>query len=184
MASEQIGVPAQDTSIAAHRLSLSARHWLQLHHWQGQLNAADQWHAELPVLLLDRCWLRLKSVSVGQLVIQLPPDTSAEAPELVRYRQWLEAGQSSWEAQLHCWQEFGSPACHQALQRHWQQLEQGTRGWTMDVYLQLLRDYRRQMEETGDRKLPLIVLGRPDSDEPHRLVWLHGYRQSIGHTCA
>lgn len=38
------------------------------------------WHGELPVLLLERCWLRLEVVPVRRLAQVLPPDASPEAP--------------------------------------------------------------------------------------------------------
>ena len=74
-----------------------------------QLMAQQQqertWHGDLPVLLLDRCWLRLQVVTVQRLARTLPPDTSAEAPELVRYRTLLQQGHTELEAQEQCWQE-------------------------------------------------------------------------------
>ena len=62
------------------------------------------WHADLPVLILERCWLRLQSVSVADLAGVLPPDSSAEAPELVRFRELLQQGLDHLEAEEVCWQ--------------------------------------------------------------------------------
>jgi hypothetical protein len=56
------------------------------------LQSSDHWHGGLPVLVLDRCWLRLEAIAVEELANKLPPDTSREAPELSRYSQLIEAG--------------------------------------------------------------------------------------------
>ena len=90
---------------------LTLRQQAQLLDWAVELQAAPNWVGNLPVALLERCWLRLRRISLEQLALVLPPDASAEAPELVRYRAWIAAGQPAWSAQLRCWQEFGQPAC-------------------------------------------------------------------------
>ena len=79
------------------------------------LQQEQRWHGGLPVLLLDRCWLRLDSVRIDQLASRLPPDSSREAPELALYRELLAAGQQGWQAQQQCWQEFGGEACREAV---------------------------------------------------------------------
>ncbi len=146
---------------------------------QGHL----QWHRELPVVLLDRCWLRLQVVSIEHLCGVLPPDSSGDAPELVRFRELLRAGQDSLEAQEQCWQEFGREPCSQALRRFWSAQEQGNRGWTLQVYLDWLQRYRLGIEAEGPKPLPVIVLARPFSNEVHQLLWQWPVPQSMGQTC-
>ncbi|MEY4430435.1 MAG: hypothetical protein RLZZ533_371, partial [Cyanobacteriota bacterium] len=63
------------------------------------------WSGERPVLLLERCWLRLRVVPVAQLAVALPPDSSAEAPELSRFRQLRAEGRDGLAAQEQCWRE-------------------------------------------------------------------------------
>lgn len=152
--------------------------------WQDELEQAPAWSTALPVVLLDRCWLRLQAVAVIELPRVLPADASAEAPELVRYRDLLAGGLSSWEAEQRCWLEFGSDAFQQALRRLWAQQERHPHGWTLSHYLDLLAGYRRRMEAIGPRQLPLLVLARAGSGDPHRLWWLQGRGQSMRHTCA
>jgi len=159
--------------------------------WLAQLEASDHWHGELPVLLLERCWLRLTAVPVEQLAARLPPDLSWDAPELVRYRELLEQGMPPLSAEQLCWREFGADACHQAQRRLWCSQERGNQGWTLQRYLELLRLYRRQLERPSPRQLPLLVLARPSEAGQgtiHELVWLGrglGERlRSMRHTCA
>jgi hypothetical protein len=129
-------------------------------------------------------------VAVQDLARRLPPDNSREAPELVRYRELLADGYPPLEAEQLCWLEFGSEACRQAQRRLWDAQERGNHGWTLDRYLQLLRDYRHHFAVLRPRPLPLLVLARADEDATtglHRLVWLgagdgDGGR-SMRHTC-
>jgi len=141
------------------------------------------WDGALPVLLLNRCWLQLEVVPVGELSGRLPPDCSAEAPELQRYRQLLELGHGDLKAQELCWQEFGRRACGEALRRFWREQERGNRGWTLSAYLGLLRRYRQQLEADGPTPLPLLVLGRIDGQEPHHLHWCWPVPPAMRHTC-
>ncbi|NBQ20666.1 MAG: hypothetical protein EBU30_02950, partial [Synechococcaceae bacterium WB6_3B_236] len=53
----------------------------QLQRCQRQLQLEKTWHGKLPVLLLNRCWLRLESLTVSQLLARIPVDSSAHAPE-------------------------------------------------------------------------------------------------------
>ena len=135
---------------------------------QGQAS----WHGGVPVLVLERCWLRLRATPVEQLARLLPPDSTAEAPELVRFRALRQQGLSEGAAQAHCWEEFGPAACQLALRRHWQALEGPHHGWTLDAYLTFLRTYRARFAAGQERPLPLLVLGRRGSQEPHRIHWL------------
>ena len=164
--------------------TLTPRQQTQLAAWGQELLAAPGWSAALPVATLDRCWLRLRRVGVGQLALQLPPDASAEAPELVRYRAWLEAGESAWSAQLRCWQEFGQQACQQAQRQFWSRQELGNHGWTLAAYLGLLHRYRSQVEAGADRQLPLLVLARAGGQDNHCLHWLCPEGLPMRHTCA
>ncbi|MFM7674840.1 MAG: hypothetical protein ACKO5F_04480 [Synechococcus sp.] len=167
-------------SLRPAQIDLVQRQW-------EQLRSATLWQGGLPVLLLDRCWLRLEVVPVDGLLQRLPPDASAEAPELVRYRELCAGGLDPWVAQLQCWEEFGAPACQQALRLHWWQQDRGPAGWTLATYLNLRRRYRQGLL-VGDPRLPLLVLPRRDSGEPHRLLWLQPpfaiARRSMRHTCA
>jgi hypothetical protein len=163
---------------------LTPRQRRELRGWQAELTAAQGWNGALPVALLDRCWLQLQAVPVANLAQALPPDASAEAPELVRYRQWIARGLSSWQAEQCCWQEFGSQACQQAQRRHWHQQDSNPGGWTLRRYLDLVATYRRQLETREERQLPLLVLGRAGTRDPHQLLWLHGTWLSMRHTCA
>ncbi|MEN9496464.1 MAG: hypothetical protein RLZZ137_1504 [Cyanobacteriota bacterium] len=149
----------------------------------AQLQRESHWHGELPVLLLDRCWLRLQEVPVRRLAQVLPPDASAEAPELVLYRQLRRSGLSQLEAQDLCWQEFGRNACTAALQRFWQMQERGNNGWTLSTYLELLSRYRRQLEQGGDTPLPLLMLARNDGADDHELLWCWPQPPVMRHTC-
>jgi hypothetical protein len=149
----------------------------------AELQALRHWDRALPVLLLNRCWLRLEVVPVGELSRHLPPDCSAEAPELQRYRQLLEQGYPDLRAEELCWQEFGREACADALRRFWQEQQRGNRGWTLTAYLQLLRHYRQQLEAEGPTPLPLLVLGRPEGQEPHHLHWCWPSPPAMRHTC-
>ncbi|MBE9173079.1 hypothetical protein IQ216_08285 [Cyanobium sp. LEGE 06143] len=155
----------------------------QLLAWQADLARAGGWSGDLPVVVHERCWLRLRAVPVGQLARQWPPDCSAEAPELSRYRERLQTGEDPWLAELHCWEEFGQLACQQALRTYWQQQTRSP-GWTLATYQALLARYRQQMERSAPRSLPLLQLARPYSPEPHRLLWLKPPRPSMRHTCA
>ena len=127
------------------------------------------WHGDLAVLLLQRAWLRLEVVRVTDLARVLPPDASAEAPELVRFRHWRRLGRSALEAQELCWQEFGRQSCSQALRRFWRAQERGHHGWTLSAYLQVLERYRQLLEADGPTPIPLLVLARQGSAEHHRL---------------
>lgn len=154
---------------------------------QSQLTTlveADRFHGRLPVLLLDRCWLRLESIALEDLGGRLPPDASAEAPELVRFRQLRDLGLDAAAAEQRCWADFGRTACQEALLRFWRAQDRRHHGWTLDRYLAFLRDYRERFETGGQRALPLIVLARSGSDDAHGLHWLLQPMHPMRHTCA
>lgn len=141
------------------------------------------WHGGLPVLLLERCWLRMSVAPIAQLARMLPPDSSADAPELSLFRQLRADGLDGLEAQERCWQEFGREACTEALRRFWSAQEQGNHGWTLDRYLQLIKTYRQPWRDGGNRRLPLLVLARHGQRESHALHWLDAQGLSMRHTC-
>lgn len=178
--------------IAREQLHLTGRQRQLVRNCCDRISAATGWRGDLPVLLLDRCWLRLSQVPVEALSVRLPPDCSREAPELVRFRELLSGGLSALEAEQLCWLDFGMEACRQAQRRFWQGQERGNRGWTLERYLTLLQEYRKRLDQGSQRPLPLLVLARPGgapADEEHRLVWLgaeDGREQErpMRHTCA
>jgi len=139
--------------------------------WHG-LQRQASWHGRLPVLLLNRCWLRLEVVAVAELARLLPPDSTAEAPELARFRELRQGGIDGGLAETLCWQEFGPEACQAALRRHWQARDRGNHGWTLAAYLAFLSRYRAAVEGPGRRPLPLVVLARSSQPDPHQLHWL------------
>ena len=160
-----------------------------------EVGRASAWHGQLPVLLLNRCWLRLTVVPVERLALVLPPDLSRAAPELERYRALVEAGHSAWQAQQLCWLEFGAEACQQALRRFWTAQERHRGGWSLEHYLHLLNDYRERFASERPRPVPLIVLSRPSRGEQapsaqdgHGLFWLRPglliSERAMRHTCA
>lgn len=152
------------------------------------LQHAEGWSGDLPVLLLNRCWLRLTVLPVERLALELPPDLSRSAPELEHYRELIEAGIPAWQAQQLCWLEFGADACHQALQRFWSALDQDDGGWTLQRYLDLLTQYRQLFLGQSPRSLPLLVLARPSCLDRHGLFWLRPgltlAEPPMRHTCA
>lgn len=166
---------------------LTSRQSAELDHCLNELEASSHWHGQLPVLLLERCWLRLIAVRVEELARHLPPDSSWDAPELVRYRELVEEGHSPLTAEQLCWLEFGAEACRQAQLRLWGAQERGNQGWTLESYLQLLREYRHRFETGESRQLPLMVLARRDESgrgAVHQLVWLgRGEGEAMRHTC-
>ncbi len=171
--------------------SLTRRHWGELERRLETLQQINEWNGDLPILLLERCWLRLSCVGVRDLLLRLPPDISREAPELARYRDLLSAGHPSWLAQQLCWEDFGSEACRDALLRFWAAQERGNHGWTLESYIHLIDDYRRRFREQRPRPLPLLVLARADRcnrNESHRLIWLGPEDipddRTMRHTCA
>ena len=140
------------------------------------------WHGDLPVLLLERCWLRLEQVSVQAFGAALPPDASGAAPELVRFRDLARSGLEASLAEQLCWQEFGREAFQQALLRYWSAQEAGNHNWTLDRYLAFLADYRHRMEATGPKPIPLVVLARSGAAEPHRIEWCWPWPTPMRHT--
>lgn len=180
------GVPANPQDL------LTPRQWRDLQAPWRALQQEPTWSDSAPVLLLDRCWLRLSIQSLGGLAAHLPPDSSGEAPELARYRQLRAAGLEGWQAQQLCWEEFGAEACREAQSRFWHSQEQGNHGWTLERYLALRAEYRRRWHQQRPRPLPLLVLAREEGGQAdgseHQLVWLcpgpDEPERPMRHTCA
>jgi hypothetical protein len=181
-------VPAQPPTLTPSQSALAATAF-------HSLRQAPNWNGQLPVLLLNRCWLRLRVVPVERLALELPPDLSRAAPELERYRALMEAGHPAWQAQQLCWQEYGQDACHHALRHYWRAQDAQTHGWTLERYLDLLAAYRQSFTSDHPRHLPLIVLARPAGQGPHPagvedhgLFWLRPdltiVERAMRHTCA
>lgn len=169
---------------------LLPRHLQEAQRQLHRLQQVRSWGGELPVLVLDRCWLRLEVVPIAELCQRLPPDASREAPELVRYRELLDRGLPALVAQQMCWDEFGALACHQAQRRFWQAGEQGLRVWTLEDFLFLLVGYRHSFANGRPRLLPLLVLAREGEaleGGRHQLHWLEpadfGEDRPMRHTC-
>lgn len=80
---------------------------LQLQRCWELLLATSGWDEGLPVPVLDRSWLQLDILSIDALLGQFPVDSSAHAPELVRFQSLLEQGMPADEAEQLCWQDFG-----------------------------------------------------------------------------
>ncbi|QCH14155.1 hypothetical protein CB0101_03785 [Synechococcus sp. CB0101] len=151
--------------------TLTPRLQRQLSELLGVQQQQNRWHGALPVLLLDRCWLQLQRVGVEDLARVLPPDSSGEAPELVRFRELRQRGVDHLDAQERCWEEFGRESCSLALRRFWEAQERGHHGWTFSAYLHLLERYRHLIEADGPSPIPLLVLARSSSLEHHQLQW-------------
>jgi hypothetical protein len=151
--------------------ALTPRLQHQLNELLGVQQQQSRWHGALPVLLLDRCWLQLQRVGVEDLARVLPPDSSGDAPELVRFRELRQQDVNHLQAQELCWDEFGRHSCSLALRRFWEAQERGHHGWTLSAYLHLLERYRQLIEAEGPSPVPLLVLARRGNPEHHRLQW-------------
>ena len=126
----------------------------QLNNCQQDLKQAKNWHADLPVPLLDRCWLKLEVLKVAELLCRLPVDASAHAPELVRFQELRNQGHNPDLAKRICWDEFTAEACHLALRRYWEAQETPKYLWNLDSYLNLLRRYRSNVEQGQSEHAP------------------------------
>ena len=73
-----------------HSLPPLPRLQQQLKRCQAQVSKAEAWHGELPVPVLNRSWLQLEVINVAALLERFPADSSAHAPELMRFRTLLQ----------------------------------------------------------------------------------------------
>ncbi len=119
------------------------------------------WSFNLPVLILDRCWLRLEKITLKELPIRLPPDFSYEAPEILRYHQLIKEGNSLILAAQKCWEEYGMECFYVALRNRWLKEDIGNNGWTYRKYIELLDTYKANIKESLV-KIPLITLAYKD----------------------
>ncbi|WP_041391149.1 hypothetical protein [Prochlorococcus marinus] len=133
---------------------------------------AKPWSYELPVFLLNRCWLRLEKITVMELAERLPTDNSRESPELIFYDQLLKVGYDSIFAMQLCWKEFGMEDFHRALRNSWRWKDRGNNGWTFKKYVALIEQYRANIDNSLIA-IPLIVLARQDLKDRHELTWLN-----------
>lgn len=163
--------PSTAALVAPLTSALTGRQSRQLKRLVSSLTGDGGWHADLPVAIFDRCWLRLEIVPVQHLARRLPPDASADAPELVTYRRLLDAGLPPLEAQERCWLDYGVEACREAQARFWMQQDRGNHAWTLQRYLDLLHSYRQRLSHPEQRALPLLILARAGSEEAHQLTW-------------
>ena len=148
-----------------------------------EVRRADGWSWQLPVLLRERCWLRLSRTPLTELHRLLPPDGRDEAPELMHYRRLLQQGMDPLVAQQSCWQDFGMEDCQRALQEFWSSRDSGIHGWTAQSYRQLVSSYRERIER-GITAVPMLVLARKSSVECHQLLWITETTPVMRHTCA
>ncbi|WP_244279859.1 hypothetical protein [Synechococcus sp. UW179A] len=132
---------------------------------------ARAWSWELPVLLRNRCWLRLDRIQLNQLLRYIPPDGRDEAPELTHYQQLIAEGSDPLLAQQRCWQEFGMDDCQRALHEYWQSRDNTNHGWTAQRYRELVSLYREHIEQ-GVATVPMLVLARQETTEKHQIHWI------------
>ncbi len=129
------------------------------------------WSFNLPVLILERSWLKLEEIVLEDLAKRLPPDNSQEAPELVRYSQLTRKGVDPLIAIQQCWNEFGIEDFHRALRKSWDWKDRGNNGWTYNKYNLLIKKYKRNVIESI-QTIPLIVIPSRESKEEYNLSWL------------
>ena len=135
------------------------------------VSKAKAWSWELPVLLRDRCWLRLDRIRLSELMRYIPPDGRDEAPELMHYQQLMAQGINPLLAQQNCWLEFGMEDCQRALHAYWQSRDRTNHGWSAQRYRQLVSIYRDQIER-GLPSVPMLILARRETDEEHQIHWI------------
>ncbi len=136
-----------------------------------QLDGAT-WDFNLPVLILNRSWLRLEKIKLCDLSKRIPPDNSKEAPELVHYYQLIEKGRDPYLAVQECWWEFGMEDFHKALRNYWVNKERGNYDWTFKKYMSLTVKYKSYIERSII-SMPIIILGNKSFNENHKIEWLY-----------
>ncbi len=131
----------------------------------------ESWSWQLPVFLLNRCWLRLEKIKINELALYLPLDNSAEAPELKKYNQRIISGQDSLLALQECWNEFGMEDFYRALRISWKWECIGNKGWTYQKYISFINQYKKKIIHK-ELEVPIIVLGRESSKDNHKVRWI------------
>ena len=129
------------------------------------------WSFNLPVLILDRCWLRLDKLELKDLLIRLPPDLSHEAPEMLRYQELIKEGKPLILAAQQCWDEYGIECFYLALRNRWLKEDIGNNGWTYKKYMELINTYKNNVGKSLI-SIPLIILAYRDSNDNHKVVWI------------
>ena len=162
---------------------LTPRQRLGLRQLLLEVHHAPSWSWQLPVLLRQRCWLKLERISLDEPHRWLPPDAREDAPELVRFRALRAQGVPPQQAEEQCWLEFGMANCRQALQRFWERQDEPRPAWTTHHYLELVSRYRRSFE-SGRPCIPMLVLPRAGSVTGHELHWVSDSTPPMRHTCA
>ncbi len=135
-----------------------------------QNHSTYSWSTQLPVFLLNRCWLKLEKISIAELSGRLPPDNSEEAPELVFYQNLIKNGHNPILALHESWDQFGIEEFHRALRIYWARREAGNNGWTFKKYIKLITTYRRNIKDSII-SAPVLVLARDSKGEGHRITW-------------
>ena len=160
---------------------LTQRQRLGLQELMAAVDQTHSWSWNMPVLIRQRCWLRLDCISLGQLQRWLPPDAREEAPELVYFRKLRADGMSEVEAEQTCWQEFGMDSCQQALHRYWDSRDESMSPWTSHHFLELVTllpaflrgganpdpDAGAAQDRFGDRSSAALALDLTTADASH-----------------
>ena len=133
------------------------------------------WSFQLPVFILNRCWLRLEEIKLSSLLDRLPVDTSREAPELVLYDRLITERFDPLIALQECWREFGIEDFCRAQRNSWEWRDRGNNSWTFKEYIALINRYRANLDN-ADSSVPLLILARQDSVEDHKIDWLNKER--------
>ena len=136
----------------------------------------NKWSLNFPVFIFNRSWFKLKKVTLYNLCLELKPDNSQEAPELIYYQDLLNQGIEPLIAIQRCWHEFGIEDFHRSLRNTSEWETKGNNGWTFKKYSDLIIRYRENIDST-EIHIPLIILGR-NSKENHQLEWFS--KESIG----
>ena len=173
----------RDANTIAPLAGLTDAQHLGLSQVLNEVRRKGIWSWKLPVLLRDRCWLRLTRIQLCELQRHLPPNGRDEAPELMHYRLLVAEGLDPLIAQQTCWQDFGAEDCQRALQDYWQSRTIPDHGWTAKRYRQLVSLYRENIER-GIAAVPMLVLARKESEDQHQLLWITDSTPTMRHTCA
>ncbi len=152
-------------------LTLTKKHVFDIHTAFNDLGGIS-WSLESPIFLFDRSWLRLVRLRLSELNAYLPPDKSAEAPELIHYHRLLSSGIEPLLALQQSWHEFGMEDFYRAIRNYWNCQDLGNRGWTYKTYIDTLSKYRNSFE-VGKLSIPFILLAREASYDDHRVAWIN-----------
>ena len=156
--------------IVKNNLTISHRHQLQIQTILFTM-VGEKWSFNLPVLILNRCWLKLEKIKLADLKLRLPPDSSGEAPEILLYYRLLNNGKNPLLAVQECWDQFGMEDYYRALRNCWRMNDLGNNGWTFNKYIKLISQYRSNIYNSNNI-IPLIILARQESTEEHQIRWI------------